>query len=429
MQDLRSYMKGISDIIGHVLVMEGISARLLRVKQGPMILSYQIGLLQPRRGEDAKVLSLGTQFENYSGISPVRVVREGACIIIEFPSPEPVTPHAKMLAAHTKGSTVCLGFNRWGDPVYLTLPSHPNLLVSGPPRSGKSSAMRSLLYAAVKSSNSSSEVKVEFAIMAEKSEYWHEFTHVRGFAGMFTSQEETNWALGQIVTEMRELVARRDRFRPAKVVILDDLTSLLAGNGGLADDLATLVTTGGSAGCYVLIGTHTTGNRAGTGGQRVEDSIMAKLIYRTASRSAAARATGAGASDIDQLTLNKGDALFVLGEQATRVATGYVTDEDIAKLPRRDRAARYVYVPPSTGSGSGKKLLPDTAGELVEPELPRIKPARKLTEEEAVMVRKWIAWKGDNWSQRQLLFTIFNGKNVNLVSYLMEAINGEKETA
>lgn len=428
MNDLRSYMKGISDIVGHVLVMEGISARLLRVKQGPMVLSYQIGLIQPKRGDDTRVLSLASQFENYTQISPVRVVREGACIIIEFPSPDPVTPHAKMLAAHTKGSTVCLGFNRWGDPVPLLLPSYPNLLVSGPPRSGKSSAMRSLLYAAVKSANSSGDLKVEFAIMAEKVEYWHQFEQVRGFAGMFVTQEQTNWALSQLASELRELVAKRDRFRPAKVIILDDLTSLLAGgNSSLVDDLATLVTTGGSAGCYVLIGTQTTGSRAGTGGQRVEDSIMARLIYRTSSRSAAARATGAGANDIDQLTLNKGDALFVLGEQATRVATGYVSDEDIAKdLPKRDRAARYVFVPGKKGA-ENKVFVPQDVLDTREPDLPHIRPARKFTEDEAQMVRDWIAWKGNGWSKRQILFTVFNGKNTVLDGYLMEAINGSKE--
>lgn len=424
---LLNHMKGLSDIIGYVLMQEQISARCLRVKQGPLTLSFKIQLLNPKRGDDDRVLRLASMLESYSGVGPVRVSRDIASIIIEFPSPDPVTPHASLLAQKTKGSMVCVGFDRWGEPVYLTLPSFPNLLVSGPPRSGKSSAMRSLVYASVKSANQR-EVKVNFAICAEKTHYWEAFRNIQGFSGLFSTQEETNAGLSMIVQEMRQLVSQRERFRPALVVVLDDLTSLLSGNSELSDDLSALVTTGGSAGCYVLIGTQTTGSRAGTGGQKVEDSIMARLIYRTSSRSAAARSTGGDSKGIDQLSTVKGDALFVLGEQATRVATGYVTDEDIVRdLPKRTHSVKYVLeqkFPKIRGVQEEVQNLPIYGNTDVHP-LPKIKPARRLTEEEAQEVRSWVEGKeqkGEGWSKRQLLFALFDGKNDKLSQYLDEAL-------
>lgn len=411
--------------------MEGISAQVERVKQGPMTLSYSLALINPKQGDSKKALNLSQQLEDYSGIGPVRVSRATARLIIEFPSPDPVTPHAKMLAHFTKGPTVCLGFDRWGEPILLPLPSYPNLLVSGPPRSGKSSAMRSILYAAIKSANTKDTVKAEFVIFAEKTEYWWAFTKVQGFAGIFATREEANYGLNLVVSEMRELVARREKFSPAKILVLDDLTSLLAGNSELVDNLAALVTTGGSAGCYVLIGTQTVGSRAGTGGQSIEDSILARLIYRTSSRSAAARSTGGDSSAIDQLTLNKGDALLVLGEQQTRIATGYVSDQDIVSdLPALMYAPRY-----TMGKVPEKPVKNKVVQEVeYEPpigiDLPSIKPARPLTREEAFIVRSWVAdreGKGLRVSKRELLFAIFGGKNAKLTEYLDKALGYEQE--
>lgn len=417
--EIRSYMKSIQDSIGYVLTSEGYSARVLRVKQGPLTLSYRIQLIEAKAGDMERVLGFSSIFETYTGIGPVRVTKEIGTVAIEFPSPDPVTPHGSLLSAKGQGANLCIGFDTWGDPVFLTLPRYPNLLISGPPRSGKTSAMRSIVYAALRTSQG----KVNVSICAEKVEYWKAFSKVQGFAGLYAQRETINPFLHSLAEEMRSYAAEGKRFSPVRILVLDDLISILSGNGEVRDDLKALVSTGGSVGCYVFMGTQSVGSKEGTGGLVVEDNVPARLLYRASSRSSAARGTGEGAEGLADLTDTQGDALFKLGHRSTRVATGFVTDQDIIEdLPPRLNGE---FVAQFATTETKSQTPP-----ILEINLPRIKPARLLSESEAETVRLWLKGRkerGQKYSKNEVLTTMFGGKNSVLDSYLMQALGNEAE--
>lgn len=443
--DLKAYMYQLGEIIGFTLTSEGFGARLLRAKQGPMTLNYKIQLERPKQGDIEKVLRMGPLLESQTNLAPVRLSREVGSIVVEFPSPEPVTPHASLLASETQGATLCVGFNRWGEPVFLSLPRFPNLLVSGPPGSGKSSSMRSMAYSAILRSNSEKEVKVELVVCAEKIEHWSAFETVQGYAGFFTTQSDINKFLRTIAGEMRQLAANNQRFEPAKLVILDDLMSILSGNSEAVSDIVTLVSVGRAVGVYILIGTQSVGSKAGTGGQQIEDNMVARLLYRASSRSAAARATGESSEGLDALTTQPGDALLVMGHEKIRIATGYVTNEDIIKdLPRRNRRPRYLGLLGSNQPGQVANPTPVHRGSQVVtqepptvqsqvthasmPELPQVRPARALTNQEAAEVLAWLVEarkRGVKISKNHVLMTVFGGKNDKLNRFLMDALGSD----
>lgn len=424
-RELISYMQSLSQVIGTSLKAEGISGQLVRAKQGPLTLTYKVHLVNAKHGQIQRAKMLSELMESYSGIGPVRVVFSLGQLIVEFPSPVICTPHASLLASYSKGANLAIGFDHWGDPVHLNLSRYPNLLVVGPPRSGKSSAMRSLVYSALRMSNTQN-IKVELTICAEKTEFWNSYKDVRGFGGMLIEKEEVTRFLSSLYEEMVYKARNNERFNPVQLVVVDDLMSLLIDNSEMSTALYGLVSTGGSVGVYVLIGTQSAGSKAGTGGIAVEDSIAAKILYRATSNSSAARSTGEGSEGLSSLTMQQGDALFVLGTQKVRVATGHVTDEDVQEdLPKRDHLVRYENLQNKNKSIQHRGV---DLRQIELPSLPKIKPARTLTKDEAEQVLDYLDVAQETkqkYSQRQILLALFDGKNATYTNYLKEAL-GER---
>lgn len=419
-RELLEYMKKLSAVIGQALNAEGISAQLIRAKQGPLTLTYQVHLLNARHNQIQLAKKLGDAMESYSGLGPVRVVFSLGQLIVEFPSPVICTPHASLLAANSRGANLAIGFDHWGEPVHLDLTRYPNLLVVGRPGSGKTSAMRSILYSALLMSNQQ-KVAVETIICAQKINFWVPFENARGFSGYLVEKDEIGKYLEELAKDLIDKAKNKDRFYPARILVLDDLMSLLANNKAMEEALYILVSTGRAVGLYVLIGTQSAGIKAGTGGVAVEDSIAARLLYRATSSSSAARGTGEGSEALTDLTVQEGDALFILGSTKIRVATGYVSDEDIREdLPKRDHGLTIEHSELEKVQHRGVDMNKEDL-----PSLPKIKPARKLTEEETDMLYVYLEFVQNNnlkYSQRSVLLSLFDGKNSTLVGYLKEAL-------
>lgn len=422
-RELLSYMKSLSGVIGQALNAEGISAQLVRAKQGPLTLTYQVHLINAKHGQIQRAKQLSDAIESYAGLGPVRVAFNLGQLIVEFPSPVVCTPHASLLAANSRGANLAVGFDHWGEPVHINLTRYPNLLVVGRPGSGKTSAMRSLLYSALLMSNQQN-VSVEAIICAEKINFWTAFQNAKGFGGYLIEKEKISNYLENLSEELIEKANNEERFYPARILVLDDLMSLLTHNKSMAKSLHTIVSTGRAVGIYVLIGTQSAGISTGTGGVAVEDSIAARLLYRATSAASAARGTGEGSEGLTDLTIQEGDALFILGPTKIRVATGYVSDEDIVHdLPKRDHPLSITQDNINQASHRGVSLYQETL-----PQLPKIKPARPLTEGETETLIEYLEICRDSdqkYSQRQILLALFDGKNTTLVGYLKDALGNQ----
>lgn len=414
-------MIGYSQTIGRVLVHENITAQLLRAKQGPMTLTYDVRLVEPNREQLNKVRSIGPVLEQYAGVGPVRVTEGYGSIVVEFPSPVPVTPSAWMLAEHGKGKNIALGFNQWGDPTYWNMARFPNLLVVGPPRSGKSSAVRSILYQAIKDSNG----RVEYMIIAERQSDWGVFRNISGCMGLYMNATKGKQALEYLAGQMEEKANAGEKFDPPILIVLDDLMSLLKGDNEITTPLTKIATAGGAVGLYVILGTQTAGTKQGTGGMVIEDSFIARLVYKTQGAGAGYRATGNSDQGIEDLTATPGDAMFITGHEKNRIATGMVKDSDILEdLPsHRGEVVNHIPLPNSSPvvakiETSENKGVP--AAQIPIVTLPVIKPARKPNDEETAQIIAYL--NVHPISQNGLFKAVYGGKNETLKFYLQAAL-------
>lgn len=312
-----------------VVVSEGLHVFREGVVQGPMTVTWVTRLQRPSPTALRKVHGLGPTLAQALGVPGVRIDDTARGILIEIPSPDPRTPAATWLADHTRGLGVAVGMNQWRRPIGVDLAHHPSVLFVGPSRKGKTQAMKSTLFALLASNLGA----VKFAIFTKKREDWTAFEGLRGSWGVITDPDETEqaleWAAGTLMAERAERGLRT----PPVVLVLDDLLNILQRAPGIADNIAEIASMGGGCGVFQLIGTQDAGSKRGTGGSGVEANITARIVYRSATATTAARATGAGGMGVDQLSGNKGDGLLIIDGEATRVATAYADDRMVMRLP------------------------------------------------------------------------------------------------
>src|SRR5690349_11618238 len=105
--DLRAYMGQVEQSIGGAFYADKLAVHLAGAVQGPHTLTFAIRLYQPTKGNVAKALALGPAIEATTGISPIRVYADHGHILIEVPSPAPVTIYGRSL--YGKGLAVPIG--------------------------------------------------------------------------------------------------------------------------------------------------------------------------------------------------------------------------------------------------------------------------------------------------------------------------------
>lgn len=388
--------------IKHVFIREGIGATVVRVKQGPMTITYQLQLDSASRQQVAAVKNLGETIAQEARQGPVRVALNPEGVSVEFPSPQPMTPSPAILAQYSRGANVVIGMDRFDEPVSLNLVKTPNTLFVGPPLHGKTSAMRSILYQVIKGGG------VEYVIIAERMVSWKVFTRLQGCIGVFGTAKLGQEMLLQLEAQMEAHATAGTKFFPRVILVLDDLMSLLKACPDLKNNIQRLASAGGQVGIMILMGTQSAGSRDGAGGMIIEDLFISRVIYRMAGASAAFRASGVGESDIDLLTDNPGDALFMRGNEKVRVATAYVTDDElINELPpftHREPSHQAFAFTPSVEAAP--KLL--ELKEEVPAGLPVIKPARVPTEDEIQQIMAYLS--AHPISQNKLLIEVYGNK-------------------
>src|SRR5215212_7389063 len=164
-----------------IIVGEGLRCGLAEVKQGPLVVTFRVRLLDPNPLHLRKILGLAPTLAQAFQVDGVRITDTARGILIEIPSPQPRTPTGQQLAQCIQGLRVAIGMDQWRCPVFVDLTHHPTLLFVGPPRRGKTSAMKSLLYALA---YQPPPHQVRYVIISQRHTDWLAFEPAGGCFGV-----------------------------------------------------------------------------------------------------------------------------------------------------------------------------------------------------------------------------------------------------
>ena len=328
--------------IARVITGEGLSAGLVSCQQGPLTITYKIRVYpgQALPGSSRAPLTLAASLRKLSTLQPalaqalrveaVRVSEGTGGLLIEIPSPVQRSPSAGELAEHTSGLKVCIGLDQYRRPVRVNLQNHGALFWIGPSRRGKTSSLKCSLFALAKANGVQD---LRYVILSRKRQDWAAFEFRAGCMGLVSDPAEAAQVLRWAARELLQMRGEQGHRRPAVVIVADDLLNLLSAEPGITESLAEIASQGAGLGVHLLAGTQDAGSKASSGGQAVESNVTARIVYRAATATGAARAAGSGGAGLEDLSSAKGDALLIANGSSIRIATGLPNDAQIEALP------------------------------------------------------------------------------------------------
>lgn len=332
MATIRQWVAWVERKIAGVVMGEGLDVALAEVVEGPQVVTFRLRLLRPSPAALRKLQGLGPAIAQAAQVDQVRIIDTAKGVLIELPSPSPKTPPAALLAQATKGLAVAVGLDQWRRPVVADLDLFPNIAFIGPPGRGKTQAMKSTLFA-LASRNPAR--RLCYLVASQKRSDWQAFDQATGCIGVVSDPAEValalEWAAGELLQER----ARDGIDSPAILFVIDDLVALLQRAPGIVGPLGELATLGRGLRLFLMLGTQQAGSKSGMGSTLIDDNVACRVVYRSSSATAGARAAGAGGLGLDQLSARRGDALFV-ADRVERIATGFADDRLVAQLPAAD---------------------------------------------------------------------------------------------
>lgn len=341
-KNVRDFAIWAEQVIARVITGEGLSAGLVSCQQGPLTITFKIRVYpgQALPGSSRvpltlaaslrKVLSLQPALAQALRVEAVRVTEGTGGLLIEIPSPVQRSPSAGELAEHTTGLKVCIGLDQYRRPVRVNLQNHGALFWIGPSRRGKTSSLKCSLFALAKA-NAVHDLR--YVILSRKRQDWAAFEGRAGCMGLVSDPAEAAQVLKWAARDLLQMRGEQGHRRPAVVIVADDLLNLLSAEPGIAESLAEIASQGAGLGVHLLAGTQDAGSKASSGGQAVESNVTARIVYRAATATGAARAAGSGGAGLEDLSSAKGDALLIANGSSIRIATGLPNDRQIEALP------------------------------------------------------------------------------------------------
>lgn len=440
--DMRDTMFRVEAALARVVA----ASRGLRVEarpavQGPFTLSYPVhlgaydrdGYPTPASAEHIrKFLCLGPAFAEsvrHAGV-PVRgTVRvadvDGYGLVIEVPSPSPWLPAGRDLAAHTSGLRVAVGIDQWRRPAHVDLRVHHGLMLIGATGSGKTLSALSSLYGLARANKPCDMV---YLILAAKRDTWLPLARADHCLGLASTPAEMRAAGRWVVAELD----RRNRegySTPTLVVVVDDAHRVFEADPTLGRMLAALWTTGRERRVIPWYTTQAGGSNRATGDSIAEDNARARLLFKTTSGGAAARASGQSGTGLHLLSGKTGDAALSIDNAITRIATAWLTDTsdlesgDDEPLPVWRSASPSPSLSPVTG-GFKTPGAPRDAGvgdsDSDSDTLPRRAGRGPLTAEDRAAIRARFQMLGSATAVAESYFGARNGRNVRLVADVLD---------
>ena len=196
MSEMNRYFAWIEKKLQELVVREGLECGLVRMKRGPLVITLQLRLINPTQKDLQKLMKLGPALAQLLQVETVRIADSAQGILVEVPSPRPLTPNGALLARHTRGLSVAVGVNAAARPILVNLEDHGALFWVGPSRRGKTQSMKSVLYSLIKENLG----HLQFIIIANPAKVrndWGVFSGVQGCLGIASTKEDivaaSNW--------------------------------------------------------------------------------------------------------------------------------------------------------------------------------------------------------------------------------------------
>lgn len=330
MSEMTRYFAWIEKKLQELVVREGLECGLVRMKRGPLVITLQLRLINPTQKDLQKLMKLGPALAQLLQVETVRIADSAQGILIEVPSPRPLTPNGALLARHTRGLIVAVGVNAAARPILVNLEDHGALFWVGPSRRGKTQSMKSVLYSLIKENLG----QIQFIIIANPAKVrndWGVFSGVQGCLGIASTKEDIVAAANWLVAEMTSVKSLAEGTRT--VLVVDDLPVILKAVPQITGSLGDVAGMGAGLGVHLLVGTQGAGSKNTSGGTEIENNVTARVLYRPSTTRSGSQSAGTGGLALHQLSSAKGDALALIDGHTTRIATAWISDQDIALLP------------------------------------------------------------------------------------------------
>jgi DNA polymerase III delta prime subunit len=322
--DIRQHMALTERVIASMFVSHGLYVHLRGSVQGAHTLTFALSLYEPTQKNITKALGLSAALEAAITDSPVRIYTDRGIILVETPSPVPVTVDGARLQGQE--FAVPLGMTSRQSIAGVDLIVSPHLLLVGPTNRGKTTAARLVAYHLARQNPPR---HARFIVSTFKPKDWQAFARLAHTFAVITEPKES----AQMVCYLVDVMLSRTKSgqdRPHLFVFLDDLLNLL-GVADVDEELAQLASLGRAAGIHLIVGTQRLGERGAAGGM-VTGNIPTRLVFGTADAQDAALFTGRGGSGAEKLGRYAGDALLITDGGLQRIAVGYVSDSQLSSL-------------------------------------------------------------------------------------------------
>lgn len=337
---LRQHINFTERVIASAFVRNGLYVHLCGNVQGPHTLTFGLRLYEPTQRHITKALNLAGAVEAAISDSPVRIYMDRGVILVETPSPMPVTVDGRKLRG--QGFAVPIGMTSRQTVAGVDLIASPHLLLVGPTNRGKTTAARLIAYHLAQQ-NRPNDARIIVSTFKPKD--WLAFASLAHTLAVITDPEEAAQMIDWLVRLMHRRT-QRGQESPHIFVFLDDLLNLL-GVAPVDASLAQLASLGRGAGIHLIIGTQRLGEK-GAAGSLVTGNIPTRLVFGTADSKDAAIFTGRGGSGAEKLGHYTGDALLMTDGGTQRLAVGLIADTHLRSLSQQNDSQRPWLVRSST---------------------------------------------------------------------------------
>ncbi|MCB9177249.1 MAG: DUF87 domain-containing protein [Caldilineae bacterium] len=264
----------------------------------------------------AKVLGMAPALQAALNCGPVRIHQVGRWIAIEVPRDDRRSVALGKMRAD--GLAVQIGVEPTGRRVTVDLgqPATAHALVAGQTGSGKSVALRALVWGLAQAPD-----EVELVLTDTDADTWRPFEQAAALRhAVVTDAGQADAALAAVVTEM-ELRLAAGGFDRHIVVAIDEVQTI--GVGG-RDAILQIATRGRKAGCHVVVATQYV--RSDVLDRRLTDQLGARVLGRMQDGAAG---YWAGSSAVSTL-MGQGDVLVSLAGVEARCQVAWAPEGDRA---------------------------------------------------------------------------------------------------